>query len=263
MSDAIKDDTEKIIDDPSVKDDKDKTVDDPVDKVVDDKTKDKVVDAKSSLDKILEKHEFGSIDDLETALESGKTLQELIGNKDAVKLVRDAETLNKYESDWAKEDELKLQDEETPEESIKRLTGEVKEAKKVLSARDTADEDAKKTQQQVTKFEQVINSAVSKEDIPKEFDKFLGLFMGLKHPVNAIKLTDLAGAKDHAKSQVKLFREFEQVAIRRYIDGKAKIVDVKETDTTDTPVNKGAKVESLKDARKILQERVSNILKGK
>jgi len=261
MPNTIVDDTEKVIDDSGA----DKVVDD-ADKVADnaDKVVDKVADkAQAGIDTILEKHNFTSIDDLEAALGKGQTLAELIGDRDAVKLVRDAEKLNKYEEAWKKEDQLKLQDEETPEETISRLTKEVTEKESQLKSRDMAAEDQKKIEKQIKNFEKTVTNEVSKEEFPEEMEKFLGIFTGLKHPALSVKLDDLAGAKSMAKNQVKLFRELEQVVIRRYIDGKAKIIDVKPVDTSDAPVDKGAKVGNLKDARKILRERVATLLKGK
>lgn len=254
MTDAVIDTTEKIIDDPDL----DKAVIDDPDKVSTDRD-----DAQSAVDLMLEKHNFASLEDLESALESGQTLKDMIGDRDAIKLVRDAETLAEHEQNWAKEDRLKLMDEETPEESIARLTKEISEKDAQLKSRDTADADAKKLEKRIRNFEKAITSEVDKEKLPKDLEKFLGIFTGLKHPVNSIQLDDLAGAANHAKSQVKLLRELEQVVIRRYIDGKAAVIDVPETDTTDAPVDKGKKVDNLDQARKILHERVTNLFKKK
>jgi len=250
---TITDETEKVIDDSQVEDD---------DQVIDD-ANEVAGDAQSGIESILEKHNFSSVEDLESALESGTTLQDLIGDRDAVKLVRDAETLQTYEKTWAKEDRAKLQDEETPEETIARLTTELSKTNESLANRGRADQDAERQEKQIKAFKKVISGEVDKEDFPKEMEKFLGIFTGLKHPANKVKLDDLAGAKSMAKSQVKLLKDLEQIVIRRYLDGKAKIIDVEETAATDVPVDKGKPVKTLKDARKILSDKVQAILKNK
>ena len=247
---TIVDETEKVIDDPE-----ETVVDDTDDKVTD--------DAQAGIDAILEKHNFTSVEDLEAALDSSTTLKDLIGDRDAVKLIRDAETLQNYEKTWAQEDRQKLADEETPEETVVRLTKELEQTSKALEGKNLADQDANRLQKQIKAFEKVVSGEVSKEDFPEEMEKFLGIFTGLKHPANKVKLDDLVGAKNMAKNQVKLLKELEQVIIRRYIDGKANIVDVEEIAATDAPVDKGKMTKNLKDARKILQEKVLLILKGK
>jgi len=276
--DKVKDDTEQVIDKKEggdVKEEKPQgtdVVDDDALETDDDATDDtditdddltdddKISEAQDRVQDILDKYGYDSIEELEADHDSLKELQDTIGKHDANKLIQDAEYLAKVKEFWAEQDEAKKRDSETPDETIARLEREKKATEQKLKDRDKAD--AKKREQreqqaQAKKMLKSFNSTVIGEidnikDLPKEYKPFLKTFLGVENPMNEINIGVKPEVRKTAKNLIKDFRSFEQVVIKRYLDGKIEMPKI--TPSTETPVSTEKQPKNLAEARSFLRD---------
>ena len=248
----IKDETTEIIK-PSPDDDKTTVVEKPDDKKSDDKKADDkksddkddkgaLSDAEKNLQAIqnvLNDHDLDSPEQLKDLLERVADRDSKLGDNDLEELIENSELLKTYQKQWEKQEDRKREDDETPEETISRLKKEKKEIAKAAKADEDRRNEADDSKRALKTFNSTVKSAVeSNKDVPKEYRPFLNEFMGVDNPINEVDLTDKAAIKKISKDAAKKLIDFEQVIIKRYRDGKAKIPKISSSAETssDAPV---------------------------
>lgn len=196
--------------------------------------------AQKRLQDILEKHSITE-EEMETALEGGKTLRQIIGKKDAAQLVKDSEELAKVKSYWADQEAKKLRENETPEETIARLETE---------NRALADErrTAKEREEALTEHEAVLatfNKDVlgivdTVEGLNEEERGMLKMLVGMENPMDEVDIKDRGAVKKTAGSVAAAFSAFvtkvKQGAVDEYAAGKSRLKPA----ATTTPAIPGA-----------------------
>ncbi len=186
--------------------------------------------AEKVLESILSDHEYDSPEDLVKALQSGKSLKELIGAKDAKKLLKDSETLKMYEDHWDQEEKDKKRDEESADETIKRLEGDNKNLKEG-QRKEKEDRDFQKAQKKALKrYGDEVSKHLDREGIPKDEAEVLKLHLGVDNPFNKVDLEDPKAVKemiaDSSKQFLKSIKAIKQQAVDEYAAGKSKIVPI-------------------------------------
>ena len=206
--------------------------------------------AEKRLTDILEKHGFDSADELEVALGQGLSLQDVLGNRDAKKLIADAEYLQEVKEYWAKQERIKQEENEDPEETAARL-------KKELAERDKRDADAKASAEEeksrkeaLSNYETAIAKAVDSEGFDEKGAEFVKMMMGIKNPFFEIDINDRKAVKAMASEQAKGFKKFiadvRQQAVDDYAKGKSEIVPIS---SAETPSRESVKKKEIpKDA---------------
>ena len=223
---------------------------------------DHVDESEDRIQDLLDKHGFDSYEDLEESVNSLKELEGLIGKRDAKQLVEDADYLAKVKEFWKEQDELKKQEDETYEDTAKRLAKDKKELEQKLKDRDKEEaskkarrEVEKNTERLISSFNTTVNAEVDKaKDLPKEYKSFLKEYLGVDNPANEIDIGLKPEIRSMAREGIKKFQDLEQVIIRRYLDGKIEVPKITTTDGSQTPVDGEKKVKSMKEARSALYE---------
>lgn len=183
--------------------------------------------AQASLNEILEAHGFESIEDLRASVKEGVTLKRLIGNKDAKQLLEDSSTLAQYKEYWAQKEAERLEEKETPEETIARL-------KKEIKGRDAASQKAKEDQasreadkQAVETYNSEIGKIVKAAELSKPVAELLTLYLGVENPMVAIDIADNTAVKTTATEEIKRFSQLvtaiKQEAVNDYAAGKSNL----------------------------------------
>ena len=189
--------------------------------------------AEARVDKIIEKYGYDDIDELEAALDEGNTISELIGKRDAKKLIEDSQTLEKYREYW-KEQKLKEQEaEETPDERADRLAKELKVLKQQTEEKDKTAKEKKALAAALVDYENVVENIVGQQKFSKEEAEMASLLLGVKNPFNVIDIEDKLAVKKMAKENTAKFKTFvdkiRQEAIDEYSKGKSKFIPISPT----------------------------------
>ncbi len=186
----------------------------------------------------MEEHGYDDAAELKEALDGGKSLQDLLGDRDAAELIGKADTLDKYETHWQKQEAQKLRDEEEPDDTIFRLEKELKALREADSTRKATTKAERDAQTAIDRFNSVVGGVVKNADLPTEYLKFAKEYLGVENPANEVDVSKKTEIKGHAKSGVEKLKEFEQAVIKNYLAGKDKITKVTETDTVTAPIDK-------------------------
>ena len=182
---------------------------------------------------------------------SGENVDELLDNK---------ALMTKYQKHWAAQEAEKKKDGETPEETVKRLEGELA-AKDASAAKVAAKgDDAKKAKALISSFNNTVDKTIrGMKEVPDEYRGFFGLFMGVNNPINDVDLADRASVIDITKNGAKNLLDFEQVVIKRYLEGKAKVPDVTTTQATVTE-KEPVTIKNLSEARTTMASKVKALI---
>jgi len=212
------------------------------------------LEAKGKLDDLLEVHGYDSLEDLTEAIQNSKSVMSKIGDKDMEEILEKANTLDKYNEYWAAE-ELKKKDENIDDsDRIARLEKELDSFK---SGKEKEESD-RKTQQEAEKviedYRTEITSFIGKqEEIPEEYRSFTIEFLGVNNPFNEVDITNKVAVRKMAKDSVKKIQDFEQVIIKRYLEGKVKVPDITKIEGAAPETGK-VDVKNLKQARTSMAE---------
>jgi len=189
--------------------------------------------AEARVDKIIEKYGYDDIDELEAALDEGNTISELIGKRDAKKLIEDSQTLEKYREYW-EEQKLKEQEaEETPDERADRLAKELRSLKQQTDEKEKTAKEKKALAAALVDYENVVENIVGQQKFSKEEAEMASLLLGVKNPFNVIDIEDKLAVKKMAKENTAKFKTFvdkiRQEAIDEYSKGKSKFIPISPT----------------------------------
>lgn len=211
----------------------------------------KAITAQKSLDGLLEKHGFETVDEVIDALESGSTLAKKLGDKDLDAIIKAADTLEGYEAIWAADEAKIKKEDETDDDRIAILEKEIKAFKDEQLKKEATSKAAKESQAALEAYEATVANTAKESDIPEGQLPFFKEFMGINNPVLDIELDDKAAVRKVMKNQSKKYNDFVQTIIKGYTDGKIKLVEIKPAEPV-VPDKPEAK--NLKEARKMAIE---------
>ena len=209
--------------------------------------------AEARVEKILDKHGLKSVDDIESQLETGLTISEILGGRDAKKLIEDYESIRewkeKVETYWAEQESKKLEEEETPEETVQRLKKEREDRKNQDKAETQRKKEAADTKKAVEDYGKHIGDIVEQQGFAGEEAKMAKLFLGVDNPFNEIEdITNKAAVKKMAKENAERFKGFldsvRQTAIDDYSKGKSKFIPIS---STEAPAKESVSRKKLPD----------------
>jgi len=263
MSEEIKDETTEVIettpdDDKAKGDDKAKTDDKTKEGALSDVDK-KAAEKTQAVQSVLDEYEIDSPEQLNEFLKNLSGLKDQLGNSDLEELKENSDLLKKYQKHWAKEELAKQEDGETPEETIARLKKENRRIDKEMRS-DRAEQDrANEASRDLKTFNStVISSIEANKDVPVEYRKFLGEFLGVGNEINEVDLNDKAGVKRISKAGAKKLNEFAQLVIKQYLKGKTETPKI--STATETPSDKPVVI-TKKNAKAIAAERLRASMK--
>ncbi len=187
-------------------------------------------DGQGELQGILEKNGFKSGAELTAALESGQSLQEVLGDQDAATVIEASNNWNKAEEFWAEQEAAKLKEGESDPETVTRLETEIatlKEQRKTETARNA---ETKSTKDALKVFDTEVASTVDGEKLSESEAKLAKLFLGMDNPMDDVDIKSKTAVRQAVGSNLKAFKTLlmsvKQSAVDRYVSGKSEIIPV-------------------------------------
>jgi len=212
----------------------------------------------STVQSLLDEHDIGSPEELKTFVANLANLKDKIGDADLEELKANSQLLKRYQKSWQEAESKKLEENETPEETIARLKKEKGEEKEKRKADQQEREEERENKILLDSFnKRVVKSVKAQKDLPESYHGILSEFLGVGNEINDIDLNDKASINRITKAATKKIMEFEQTVINRYLKGKAKVV--KMTSTTDETPPATKPVKNLNAARGIMKERLRKV----
>jgi len=198
--------------------------------------------AEKNLSTLLEEHGFESMDDLKSALSNEQSIRDLLGGRDAKKVLEAAKTLEKYEEHWAAQKMKELEANEEPEETAERYKKEAKHAKAEIERIKNDFESVLGSQSAIKQFDSTVRSVVTDVGMSKAETEFANLFLGVNNPAATVNINDKKAVKEMAKSGVKQFQNFinqiSQAAVDSYAAGKSTVTPITKAGGEATPATK-------------------------
>lgn len=203
--------------------------------------------AEKRMQDVLERAGLDSFEELQSLVDEGQTLKEILGGKDLKQLIKDANRLQEIEAYWAEQKALEQEESEEPHETIARL----KKEKQELADKQAREAQMTKEQKEAARAIETYNKSVSKvvesSGLEGEKAEMAKLMLGVDNPFNEIDIDDPKAVREMSGSITKRFSDFvakiEQAAIDKYAAGKSDIVPI-------TPASTPA-------SEKVLKTRVS------
>jgi hypothetical protein len=191
----------------------------------------KAREAEKSLQDILQAHGLLNAEELKQALSEGLSLKQVLGDRDAKKLVEDSEYLAKVKQNWDQEKRSKEYENETPEQTIARLEREKEELRRGSEEFRSTVEEREHSKRILEGFKTEIDNVlgVVESDTPlAEAEKALAkLYLGVDNPANMIDIEDRTAVRKMAQESLAKFQtlvlKIKQQAIDDYAAGKSKL----------------------------------------
>jgi len=217
--------------------------------------KDDQLSSKVDVEEILDEFGLDSPADLKEFMGSLNEMRGKIGDNDLDTLLENSKTLEKYQADWQRQEEEKLREKETPEETIARLEKEKHQAITKNKTQAEKRKAQKAAEQALGEFTETIDSVIkSSKDLPEAYRPMLRKFMGIDNPVNEVDITDKAALRRLTKAGIKDMTAFAQQIIKDYRDGKTKIPNVTPTEPAGGEAAKGKEPKNLKEAKAMMMQ---------
>lgn len=201
--------------------------------------------AEATLDAILQEYQFLDIEELKAELAKGRSLSQVLGSRDAKKVLDDAQYAEKVRQHWDAEKKAKAVEGETPEQRVARLEKENEELRRSseeFKNEVMTREHAKQVVENFgTEVDKVIATTLAETPLPDHEKSLLKLFLGVDNPANMIDIEDQMAVRKMARDGISQFQslvqKIKQAAIDEYAAGKSKL-------TVDTTKGGSANVQT-------------------
>jgi len=211
--------------------------------------------AEAALDAILQEHGLLDVEELKAALAKGQSLAQILGPRDAKKVLEDADYANKVRQHWDKEKTAKAHADETPDQKAARLEKENEDLRRSSEEFRTGVESREHAQKVIQNFgsevDRVISTVVGDIPLPAHETQLLKLFLGVDNPANLIDIEDQVSVRKMAREGITNFQtlvqKIKQAAIDEYAAGKSKL-------TVDTTKGGSANVQTGVERKSKLPE---------
>ena len=150
-------------------------------------------------------------------------------------IVAKAQKLDQVQKYWDQQAKLKQLGQETPDQSIARLTRELEEVENERSRQEQSEAEARDLKKAVSFYESEVKSQLEElEDLSPVEKNFLAFSLGINNECNDINITDKRAIKkvlnDGVKQYQSLVKAITDKAIKEYREGKTSIPSVPPTD---------------------------------
>ena len=214
--------------------------------------------AEKALNEMLQEHGLLDVEELKDALKTGKSLKEILGDRDAKKLLEDSKRLAEINEHWDAEKRTKEREGMSNEDYIAKLEQqnlELKRSSEDFRSTVAEREHSKKVIESFTRdIDRVVETA--ELELSDSERSLLRLYLGVDNPANMIDIEDRTAVRSMAKEGVTKFQtliqSIKQHAIDEYAAGKSKLnVDTSkgssnaETVVQPKPIPKDASVDDV------------------
>jgi len=198
--------------------------------------------AQAKFESILEKHGIDA-EDLDALLESGSSVADILGARDAktltsiiTQLKKDAEYLKEVKAYWAEQEAQKQKDELTPEQRAEMSEKQLKEYKAAQADEKKAKAEEASIKQALNSYTELVDKAIEASGLEGEDAAMAKLFLGVDNPFNEVDITDRKAVRDMAKANAAKLKTFldgvRQKAVDEYAKGKSKFVPISKAETS-------------------------------
>lgn len=217
--------------------------------------------AAKKLSDLLKANDLEDPDDLVELVQKGKAVKGKLQDLNQLdKLIERDRLLSQYEEYWSVEKEKKRREEETPEDTIARLEGKLKEKEKHERQKESEKAQAEEARRAIQSYDREVKELVSELELPKEQAEFFNQFLGVGNPFNDIDITDKKAVKKLVADAVKKKEAYDQAIIAAYLKGKKDIPHVSST-SDGAPEKKPEKI-TMRNAKSIFTESLMKRLQG-
>jgi exonuclease VII small subunit len=197
----------------------------------------------AAVDKLLQEHGILNLEELGQKLADGMSIKKLLGERDAKKLIEDAEYANRVRQNWDEQKRAKQYEGETPEARAERLERENQELRDAHENFKSTVESREHAQKVIQGFNTEVDKVISSVEtpLPEHELGLLKLVLGVENPANMIDIEDQMAVRKMAREGITNFQtlvqKIKQSAINDYVAGKSKLA----VDTTQqgAPVSPG------------------------
>jgi site-specific DNA-cytosine methylase len=216
--------------------------------------------ARQAVEAILDKYGLTTPEELKEFMDGLTGLKSKIGEADLDEIMESHETLKSYRKEWAKQEREKLKENETPEETIKRLEHEREEIDARVAKGERQRKQSEAAKRSIEEFSRTVVASIEVDDsIPEEYRPFTAALLGVKNPINDVDIRDKAAVRKACKSYgAKMVKDFEQAVIKRYRDGKSGLPPTPPpAGGGGAPVAADGKAKNLTEARRLAHQSLS------
>jgi hypothetical protein len=182
--------------------------------------------AEKTMQEIMERNGFEDYDELNDALSSGKSLIELLGNRDAKQLLEESQELQRIKSYWEEQKNKELEENESPEQTNQRLKGENERLRKEFQRAQSDQKAIQESEKTIRNYENTVVDLIDKTDMVETEKIILGNLLGIDNPIDEIDIEDVRAVKKGTQAAINMFQEFveniRQEAIDNYVKGQGK-----------------------------------------
>lgn len=181
----------------------------------------------AAVDALLQEHGLLNIEELKEKLASGLSLTKLLGERDAKKLIEDADYANRVRQNWDEQKRAKSLEGETPEARVERLEKENEQLRKSHDEFKSGVESKEHAQKVINGFNTEVDTVIRslEQAVPESELGLLKLVLGVDSPSNMIDIEDQTAVRKMAREGIANFRtlvqKIKQDAINSYVAGKS------------------------------------------
>jgi len=221
-------------------------------------------DAAQFMDNLMSQYSIETPEQLAEFIGELAGVKDALGDEDIQDLIDNKKTMIRYQMQWAAEKERKQRESETPEETIKRLDGELQKEKDLQTQARKREEDRKENDRLIATFNTFVGKEVDALKIGDHLKGPLKKYLGVNNPIHDIDLSNKVGIKKLISEAGKAFESLEQEILKK---AKVKIEEVPTMTDTDTaaasPNESENQPKNLAEARRtataLLKQRLSGI----
>lgn len=254
-----KDDTTSGADDKTVDTDADdKTTETDTADEKDDSGKDRA--ASDFINKLLDTYNVSTPEELNDFIGELSGVKDALGDEDIEELLENKKLLLQYHAKWAADEETRLRETETPEETIARLEKDLKKEKDATLQERQREKEARENKRLIDTFNTFVTKNVDALKIGDHLKGHLKKYLGVNNPIHDIDLSNKVGIKKMISEAGKAMQDLEQTILKT---AKVKVADIPKMDDSTPPDASTDKPEeqpkNLAEARK----RATAVLKEK
>lgn len=186
--------------------------------------------AEKALSELLDEHGLLDVEELKEALKTGKSLKEILGDRDAAKLLEESKRLAEINKHWDSEKAAKEREGMSPEEYIAKLEQDNAKLRQSSDEFRTEVEEREHSKRLIEDYKQDIDRVIDSVETPFQDSErdLLRLYLGVDNPANMIDIENRTEVRKMAKESVAKFQTLVQTikqhAIDEYAAGKSKLI---------------------------------------
>jgi len=186
--------------------------------------------AEKRLNDMLEKHGVEDVDELDAMLESGMSITEILGNRDAKQLIEDSNYLKKVKEHWDEQERLKEEEDLDPDELAEKYKKELDDFKQTDAQKKAEAEKIEANKTAIKRFEDGVNKAIESQGFVDGEAELAKLILGVDNPIYDVDIDDSKAVRTMTKTQTdrvrKIVDDIKQGAIDQYAAGKSKFTPI-------------------------------------